>query len=227
MKKFIVFLLCSLTIISCEKKQERVKVIKNVTDINEMFQLKNYKSEVRMNINDSITRITAKQDYFILTGDFNTKMNTKTGIWSLKNRTNSKEIQLDYIIFGKNDVFKNQIIFKEHNKIDSSRSKFFIIKDKSFKDLSIKFFSPEMKDAISKKAKVIYTIHRNRKEIKTDSIVYKNTKEGKYLASIKYDFKKGDDVAGYFSEIAISKSPKSKDSLILGNNSIYFIERFE
>jgi hypothetical protein len=212
---------------SCEKKQEKVKVIKNVGDIEEMFQLKNYKTEVKMKTNDSINRITATDGNFILTGDFNTKMNAKTGIWSLKNTTDIKEIQIDYIVFGKKDVFKNQIIFKEHNKIDSSASKFFITKHKSLRELCIKFFSPEMRDEVSKKVKIVYTIHRDRKEIKTDSIVYKNAKGGKYLANIKYDFRKGDDVAGYFSEIVVSKSPTSKDSLMMGNNSIYFIEDFE
>ncbi|MDH6252152.1 hypothetical protein M2347_001879 [Chryseobacterium sp. H1D6B] len=84
-----------------------------------------------------------------------------------------------------------------------------------------------MRDEISKKARIIYTIHRNRKEIKTDSIVYKNAKGGKYLANIKYNFRKGDGTAGYFSEITVSKSPKSKDSFMMGNNSIYFIEKVE
>lgn len=211
---------------SCSKKEVKTKVIKNVTDLNELFQLKNYKTQIRMKTNDSIDHITAQLHNFTLTGDFDTKMNNKTGIWVLKNKSDSKEIQIDYLIFSKNDVFKNQIIFKEHNKIDSAASKFFITKSKSFKELSIKFFSPEMKDEISKKAKVIYTIHQNRKEIKTDSIVYENVKGGKYLANIKYNFKRGDDVAGYFSEVAVTKSPKNKDSLMMGNNSIYFIEKF-
>lgn len=213
-------------LLSCSKKQDRARVIKNVGDVENMFQLKNYKTQVKKKINDSITHIRAEQDYFILTGDFNTKMNTKTGIWSLKNKTDTKEIQVDYIIFDRDDVFKNQIIFKEHNKIDSSTSKFYIVKDKSLKSVQLKFFSPKIQEELSKEAKVMYTIHRNRKVVKTDSIVYKNVREGKYLADIKYNFKKGDDVSGYFSEIVMAKSPNNKDSLIMGNNSIYFIERF-
>jgi hypothetical protein len=226
MKKFIIFLFFSFIITSC-KKQKEVKVVKNITDLNEMFQLKNYKAQTRMKVNDSIDHIKARLNDFTLTGDFDTKMKNKTGIWTLRNRLDSKEVQIDYIIFDKNDVFKNQIIFKEHNKIDSSMSKFFIIKDKTQKELVMKFFSPKMKDEISKKAKIKYTIHRNRKEIKTDSIVYGNVKEGKYLSEIKYDFKKGDDVAGYFSEFVMAKDLKNKDSIIMGNNSIYFIEKFE
>ncbi|WP_159479489.1 hypothetical protein [Chryseobacterium sp. 18068] len=227
MKKFVIFLLFSFIIISCQKKEIRTEVIKNTGDIEEMFRLKNYKQEVKLMINDSIKRITATNGHFILTGDFNTKTNTRTGIWSLKNKVDSKEIQIDYIVLGKNNVFENQIIFKEHGKIDSSNSKFYLVENKTLQGLSYKFFSPEMKNEISKEAKAIYTIYRNKKEIKIDSIVYKNAKEGKYFADIKYDFKKGDHLAGYFSEIVSAKDPKSKDSLILGNNSIYFIEKFE
>lgn len=201
-------------------------MIKNISDLNELFQLKNYKTQIKMKVNDSIDHITAQWDNFTLAGELDTKMNAKTGIWRLKNKTDTKEIQIDYIIFDKNDVFKNQIIFKEHNKIDSSASKFFIIKNKTENELAMKFFSPSMRDEISKKAKIIYTIHRNRKKIKTDSIVYENIKEGKYFTNIKYDFKKGDDVSGYFSEIAMAKSPTGKDSLTMGNNSMYFIEKF-
>lgn len=217
----------SLTLISCSKKQNKVKVIKKVADLNELFQLKNYKTQVRMKVNDSIDHITAQLDNFTLMGDFDTKMNNRTGIWTLKNQQDSKEVQIDYIIFGKNDVFKNQIIFRKHDKVDSANSKFFIVKNKTEKELTMKFFSPSDKNEISKKAKVIYTIHRNRKEIKTDSIVYGNIREGKYLANIKYDFEKGDDVAGYFSEFVMIKNPQIKDSVLMGNNSIYFIEKFE
>lgn len=124
-------------------------------------------------------------------------------------------------------MFENQVIFKAGNKIDSAKSKFFIIKNKTNKELVMKFFSPSDRNEISKNAKVIYTIHRNRKEIKTDSIVYGNIREGKYLANIKYDFEKGDDVAGYFSEFVMIKNPQIKDSVLMGNNSIYFIEKFE
>ncbi|MCY0979182.1 hypothetical protein PGH12_14940 [Chryseobacterium wangxinyae] len=189
--------------------------------------MKKYKNQKKKKINDSITHITAQQDYFILSGDFDTKNNAKMGIWSLTNKTNSKEIQIDYIVLGKNKVFENQITFKEHGKIDSSNSKFYLVENKTLQGLLYKFYSPKMENEISKEAEVVYTIYRNRKEIKTDSIVYKNVKEGKYRAGIKYDFKKGDHVAGYFSEIVSAKDTKIKDSLILGNNSIYFIEKFE
>jgi hypothetical protein len=203
------------------------KVISDMGDIEEMFQWKNYKNQWKKKINDSITHITAQQDYFLLSGDFDTKNNAKKGIWKLKNQTDSKEIQIDYIVFGKNDAFENQFIFKEHGKIDSSNSKFYLVENKNLQGLSYKFFSPKMKNEISKEAEVVYTIYRNRKEIKTDSVVYKNVEEGKYLADIKYDFLKGDHISGYFSEIVSATDPKRKDSLILGNNSIYFIEKFE
>ena len=219
-------LLCFI-ISSCQKKELKTKVLHSFNDVDEMFQLKHYKNQWKKKINDSVTHITAQQDYFILSGDFDTKNNAKTGIWSLTNKTDSKEIQIDYIVFGKNDVFKNQIIFKEHGKIDSSNSKFYLIENKTQKGLSYMFFSPKMKDEVYKEAKIIYTIYRNKKEIKIDSVVYKNVKEGKYLADVKCDFKKGDHISGYFSEIVSAKDPKRKDSLILGNNSIYFIERFE
>lgn len=226
MKEIIILLLLSLSLISCSKKHEIVKEINSFSDVNELFQLKNYKTQIKMYVNDSTDHVTAQWDNFILTGNLDTKMNAKTGIWNLKNKINTKEIQIDYIAFDKNDVFKNQIIFKEHNKIDSSVSKFFIIKNKTENELAMKFFSPSMRDEISKRAKIIYTIHQNRKEIKTDSIVYDNLKGGKYSAVIKYNFKKGDDVSGYFSEIVMAKSPMDKDSLTMGNNSMYFIEKF-
>ncbi|WP_143884205.1 hypothetical protein [Chryseobacterium binzhouense] len=227
MSKFVIFSIISFFIISCQKKAVEAKVINDMGNIEEMFQLKNYKNQWKKKINDSVTRITAHTGYFILSGDFDRKNNTKTGIWSLKNKTDSKEIQIDYIVFGKNDFFKNQIIFKEHGKIDSSHSKFYLVENKTYKGLLYKFFSPEIKNEIYKEAKVIYTIYRDRKEIKIDSFVYKNVKEGKYFADIKYGFKKGDHISGYFSEIVSAKDPKRKDSLILGNNSIYFIEKFE
>lgn len=229
MKKFVIFLLFSFIIISCQKKEIRTKVIKNAGDIEEMFRLKNYKQEVKLMINDSINSITATNGHFILTGDFNTKTNTRTGIWSLKNKVDSKEIQIDYIVLGKNDVFKNQIIFKEHGKIDSVNSKFYLVENKTLQGLSYKFFSPEMKNEISKEAKVIYTVYRNRKEIKKDSVVYKNMqmKQGKYLADLRFEFKKGDHVSGYFTEYVSSKPDTKGDSILLGSNSIYFIEKFE
>jgi hypothetical protein len=227
MKKFIIFLLLSLTLISCSKKQETVKVIKNVSDLNELFQLKNYRTQVRMKVNDSIDHITAQWHNFTLTGDFDTKMNNRTGIWTLKNNQDSKEVQIDYLIFSKNNVFKNQIIFKENNKIDSSTSKFYLTKSKTPKELILKFFSPKMKDELSKEAKIGYRIYRGSKRIKEDSITYKDIKEGKYLTKINFTFKKGDNVLGAFSEFVTSKSPRSKDSLIMGNNSIYFREKIE
>lgn len=227
MKIFLNFLFVCLIISSCQKKKVETKVLHSFDDVNEMFELKNYENQSKNKINDSITQITANKDYFILKGDFDTRNNAKTGIWSLTNKTDSKEIQIDYIILGKNDVFKNQIIFKEHGKIDSANSKFYLVENKSLQGLSYKFFSPEMKSEISKEAKIIYTIYRNKKEIKIDSVVYKNAKRGKYFTDIRYDFKRGDHLAGYFSEIVSAQDPKSKDSTILGNNSIYFIEKFE
>jgi len=223
--RLIIFLFFCLTFITC-KKQEKVKVIKNVTDLDEMFQLKNYKTQVRMKVNDSIDRVTAQLYNFTLSGDFDTKFNSKTGIWTLKNKLDSKEVQIDYLVFSKNDVFKNQIIFKENNKIDSSTSKFYTIKSKTPKELILKFFSPSIKDELKKEAKVGYRVLRGSKVLKDDSIAYKNVKEGKYLTNIKFNFKKGDKIAGVFSEFVMAKDPKSKDSLIMGNNSIYFIERF-
>ncbi|MFP3599338.1 hypothetical protein [Chryseobacterium sp. SIMBA_029] len=227
MKNFIIFLLFSLTVISCEKKQERVKIIKNITDVDEMFQLKNYKTQVRIKVNDSIDRVTAHLDNLTLTGNFSTKMDSKTGIWTVTNSTNSKIIQIDYLVFSKNDIFKNQVIFKEHNKIDSSVSKFYVLKDKNLNKLILYFFSPKMKDMLSNNTKVAYRIYRGSKKIKTDSIVYKNIKNGKYFAYIKYDFKKGDKIKGYFSDFALLKNPKSKDSLLVGDNTIYFREKIE
>jgi len=123
MKRFVIFLLFSLMVISCSKEQGKTKVIKNISDLNELFHLKNYKTQVRMKVNDSIDHITAQWHNFTLAGDFDTKMNNRTGIWTLKNKLDSKEVLIDYIIFSKGDAFKNQIIFKEHNKIDSSKSK--------------------------------------------------------------------------------------------------------
>jgi len=224
MKKIIIFLLLGILVVSCKEKREKVK---NFSDINEMFQLKNYRDQEKLILNDSIVHFIAKRDDFILRGDFNTKLNSKTGIWSLKNIKDFQEVQIDYLAFNKDDLFENQVIFKAGNKIDSAKSKFFIIKNKTKKELVMKFFSPSNRNEISKNAKVIYTIHRNRKEIKTDSIVYGNIREGKYLANIKYDFEKGDDVAGYFSEFVMIKNPQIKDSVLMGNNSIYFVEKFE
>lgn len=225
MKKIAVFLLLNFLAPSCLEKREKVK---NFSDIEEMFQLKNYQNKKSKIINDSITHFIAEREDFILTGDFNTKLNTKTGIWSLKNIKDFQEVQIDYLALGKNDVFKNQIIFKAPNqKIDTAKSKFYLIENKTRKGLLYSFFSPEMENEISKEAKVIYTIYRNRKEIKIDSVVYKNVKEGKYFADVKYDFKKGDHISGYFSEIVTARDPRIKDSLLLGNNSIYFIEKFE
>lgn len=213
-----------ILVASCKEKREKVK---NFSDIKEMFQLKNYRDQEKLILNDSIVHFIAKREDFILRGDFNTKLNSKTGIWSLKNIKDFQEVQIDYLAFNKDDLFENQVIFKAGNKIDSAKSKFFIIKNKTNKELVMKFFSPSDRNEISKNAKVIYTIHRNRKEIKTDSIVYGNIREGKYLANIKYDFEKGDDVAGYFSEFVMIKNPQIKDSVLMGNNSIYFIEKFE
>lgn len=213
-------------IIACSKEQGKTKVIKNISDLNELFHLKNYKTQVRLKVNDSIDHITAQWHNFTLTGDFDTKMNNRTGIWTLKNSTNSKEILIDYLIFDKKDVFKNQIIFKEYNKIDSSVSKFYV-KQKTAKELVMNFFSPKVKDEIYKEAKIRYLILRNSKEIKKDSIIYKNMKmkEGKYLINIKYDFKKDDIVKGYFGETVLLNG-KNKDSIVMGDNTIYFIERF-
>ncbi|TZF92554.1 hypothetical protein FW781_21195 [Chryseobacterium panacisoli] len=226
MKRFVIFLLFSLMVTSCSKEQGKTKVIKNISDLNELFHLKNYKTQVRMKVNDSIDHITAQWHNFTLAGDFDTKMNNRTGIWTLKNKLDSKEVLIDYIIFSKGDAFKNQIIFKEHNKIDSSKSKFYIAKEKSFKHILLKFFSPKIEEEVSKEAKIGYRILRGSKVLKDDSLTYKNKKDGIYLTNIKFDFQKGDKLAGAFSEFVMAKNPKSKDSLIMGNNSIYFIERF-
>ncbi|WP_426275890.1 hypothetical protein ACN9MN_14080 [Chryseobacterium sp. S-02] len=224
MKKIIIFLLLSILVTSCKEKQEKVE---NFSDIQEMFQLKYYKNQEKIKLNDSIVHFIARRADFVLRGDFNTKLNSKTGIWSLKNIKDFQEVQIDYLALSKNDVFENQVIFKAGNKIDSAKSKFFIIENKTKKELVMKFFSPSDRNEISKQAKVIYTIYRNRKDIKTDSIVFGNIREGKYITNIKYDFKKGDDVSGYFSEFVMIKNPKIKDSVLMGNNSIYFIEKFE
>ena len=230
MKKYLLFCLICFLLPSCQKKnviEKTAKVIESTEDLKELFQLKNYKNIVKKVVNDSITHIKAEHNYIKLNGDFNTKKNTKTGIWSLTNTTDSKEIQIDYVIFGKNDFFENQMIFKEYGKIDSSISKFYLIKHKSLQNLKLKFFSPESKNEISKEAKVRYLVYRKRKVIKEDSITYKNSKSGKYLAEIKFNFKKGDYITGYLSEISVMEKSKMKDSIFMGNNSIYFIEDFD
>jgi len=101
-----------------------------------------------------------------------------------------------------------------------------LLKVKSFKHILLKFFSPKIEEEVSKEAKIGYRILRGSKVLKDDSLTYKNKKDGIYLTNIKFDFQKGDKLAGAFSEFVMAKNPKSKDSLIMGNNSIYFIERF-
>lgn len=227
MKKTVIFLLLSYFSLSCSEKREKVK---NFSDIEEMFQLKNYQNKKEKIINDSITNYIAKREDFILTGDFNTKLNVKTGKWSLKNVKDLQEVTIDYIAFGKNDTFKNQIIFKARNqKIDTAKSKFYITKTKNPQELVLVFFSPKLDNEIRKEAKIKYIIFRNSKELKIDSLSYKNmhNKVGKYLAKIKYDFNKGDRISGYFSELVSSNQSSKTDSIFLGSNSIYFKEKFE
>lgn len=230
MKKYLLFCLFCFLLPSCQKKnviEKNAKVIKSTEDLKELFQLKNYKNIVKKIINDSITHITAEHNYIKLNGDFNTKKNSKTGVWSLTNKTDSKEIQIDYVIFGKNDDFENQIIFKEHGKIDSGISKFFIVQHKSLQRLKLKFFSPEIKNEISKEATIKYRVYRKKKVINEDSIIYRNSKTGQYLADIKFDLKKGDYITGYLTELVRLGANKKKDSLFMGENSMYFIEDFD
>ncbi len=216
-------------LLSCSKKDnERAYVINDGKSLEKLFQLKSYKNQKKNKINDSIMHIKANNGSFFLEGDLDSKLNMKTGIWTLTNNSDSRKIEIDYMIFGKKDGHQNQIIFSDNGKIDSSASKFYtskIINKNDSQKLILSFFSPQNSRYTFEKATIKYFIGNNKKNILKDSIILQDSK-GIYRTKINYNFKKGDEIFGYFSEYTISNEI-SNDSVKLGNNTMYFHKKFE
>ncbi len=218
-----------MSFFSCKKKAfDDVYKISDNKSLEELFSLKNYKTQKKNKINDSVLHILATNGAFFLEGDFNTKFSEKTGFWTLTNKNDSKKIEIDYIVFAKNDVHKNQIIFSNNGIIDSVNSKFYNLFWKSEngkRTLYLNFYSPRNESELFASASIRYFIGRDKKKIIEDSFVLKNG-DGIYREKVDYDFKKGDKISGYFSEFVNIKK-ETKDSVFIGNNTIYFHKKVE
>lgn len=235
MNKFLFLFGIFFLVFSCKKtKHEKAYTITDKKSLEKLFQLKNYKNQEKIKINDSTIHIKADNGRFFLEGNMNSKLNERTGIWSLTNKTNLQKIEIDYIAFGKKDVHRNQILFfNDKGILDSLTSKFYISEiknDKNKKYLELKFFSTRNPKERFAKASVHYSIIRDHKEIMIDSISLKDG-NGRYKTKVDFDFKPKDRISGYFSEFTTSQieddSRKIGDSvtIAIGNSTIYFREK--
>lgn len=227
MKNLFLFLIALLSIFSCQKKElNNVYEISDNKSLEELFSLKNYKTQKKQKINDSILHISGANGAFFLEGDFNTKLSEKTGFWALTNKNDSKKIEIDYLVFEKNNVHRNQVIFSDKGIIDTLKSKFYHIEwkvEKGVKIIKLNFYSPRNKEEKFMRADLNYFISNNGKKIKKSLMDNNN---GKYEIKIPLEYKKGDEIIGYFSEY-INQSVKKEDSVYLANNTIYFYKKFE
>lgn len=227
MKNLCLFLIALLSIFSCQKKElNNVYEISDNKSLEELFSLKNYKTQKKQKINDSILHISGANGAFFLEGNFNTKLSEKTGFWALTNKNDSKKIEIDYLVFEKNNVHRNQVIFSDKGIIDTLKSKFYHIEwkvEKGVKIIKLNFYSPRNKEEKFMRADLNYFISNNGKKIKKSLMDNNN---GKYEIKIPLEYKQGDEIIGYFSEY-INQSVKKEDSVYLANNTIYFYKKFE
>ena len=227
MKNLFLFLIALLSIFSCQKKElNNVYEISDNKSLEELFSLKNYKTQRKQKINDSILHISGTNGTFFLEGNFNTKLSEKTGFWTLTNKNASKNIEIDYLVFEKNNIHRNQVIFSDKGIIDTLKSKFYDIEwkvENGVKIMKLNFYSPRNKEEKFMRADLNYFISNNGKKIKKSLMENNN---GKYEIKIPLEYKKGDEIIGYFSEY-ISQSVKKEDSVYLANNTIYFYKKVE
>ena len=227
MKNLFLFLIALLSIFSCQKKElNNVYEISDNKSLEELFSLKNYKTQRKQKINDSILHISGTNGIFFLEGNFNTKLSEKTGFWTLTNKNDSKKIEIDYLVFEKNNIHRNQVIFSDKGIIDTLKSKFYHIEwkvENGVKIMKLNFYSPRNKEEKFMRADLNYFISNNGKKIKKSLMENNN---GKYEIKIPMEYKKGDEIIGYFSEY-ISQSVKKEDSVYLANNTIYFYKKVE
>jgi hypothetical protein len=227
MKNLFLFLIALLSIFSCQKKElNNVYEIPDNKSLEELFSLKNYNTQRKQKINDSILHISGTNGAFFLEGNFNTKLSEKTGLWTLTNKNDSKKIEIDYLVFEKNNVHRNQVIFSDKGIIDTLKSKFYHIEwkvENGVKIMKLNFYSPRNKEEKFMRADLNYFISNNGKKIKKSLMENNN---GKYEIKIPLEYKKGDEIIGYFSEY-ISQSVKKEDSVYLANNTIYFYKKVE
>ena len=89
--------------------------------------------------------------------------------------------------------------------------------------MKLNFYSPRNKEEKFMRADLNYFISNNGKKIKKSLMENNN---GKFEIKIPLEYKKGDEIIGYFSEY-ISQSVKKEDSVYLANNTIYFYKKVE
>lgn len=196
----LIFLSIILTwIISCKKDDSTGLNIKQMLDLSE------YKLSQRI-INDSVVEYIGENEKFSIKGRYNKKQNHKIGWWNIYNKEEKEMFSKIQIFVEDGKERNNQILMYKHNKIDTSKSKFyttdFEYQENRVYKIKYNFFTPKGTFK-TKNVNLFYDIFtdENNSVTKKISIVVKNNSHHYCEIDLsKYYHKKNIFIGGLFTE---------------------------
>lgn len=190
----LVFL--SLSILSCKKESDKDLVSSNSL-FNDITNLKQYDNVQKVD-EDTLIRIKASNNEYIIDGYISKKLNKKTGWWNIQDKNNEiNKVRLQYIYFENKEKI-NQFIFYKNNIIDSTKSKFYVL-DKIGNIMKYSFFTPKSKESVIS-ANLYYIIMNENNDILKESKIEDGENNNQYLFKLEIPITKKVMIKGLFSE---------------------------
>ncbi|MDR6160265.1 hypothetical protein QF023_003781 [Chryseobacterium sp. SLBN-27] len=190
----LVFL--SLSLLSCKKESNKDLVSSNSL-FNDITNLKQYDNVQKVD-EDTLIRIKASNNEYIIDGYISKKLNKKTGWWNIQDKNNEiNKVRLQYIYFENKEKI-NQFIFYKNNIIDSTKSKFYVL-DKIGNIMKYSFFTPKSKESVIS-ANLYYIIMNENNDILKESKIEDGENNNQYLFKLEIPITKKVMIKGLFSE---------------------------
>lgn len=190
----LVFL--SLSLLSCKKESDKDLVSSNSL-FNDITNLKQYDNVQKVD-EDTLIRIKASNNEYIIDGYISKKLNKKTGWWNIQDKNNEiNKVRLQYIYFENKEKI-NQFIFYKNNIIDSTKSKFYVL-DKIGNIMKYSFFTPKSKESVIS-ANLYYIIMNENNDILKESKIEDGENNNQYLFKLEIPITKKVMIKGLFSE---------------------------
>lgn len=186
----------SLSLLSCKKESDKDLVSSNSL-FNDITNLKQYDNVQKVD-EDTLIRIKASNNEYIIDGYISKKLNKKTGWWNIQDKNNEiNKVRLQYIYFENKEKI-NQFIFYKNNIIDSTKSKFYVL-DKIGNIMKYSFFTPKSKESVIS-ANLYYIIMNENNDILKESKIEDGENNNQYLFKLEIPITKKVMIKGLFSE---------------------------
>lgn len=200
-KNNIILIFFGLCTLSC-KKEDKTFISSN-TLFNQITNLEQY-SNVQKIDEDSLIKIKADNDDYIIDGYISKKLNKKMGWWNIRDKNNAlNKVKLQYIYF-ENKEKVNQFIFYKDNIIDSVRSKFYTFdkKKQNNKDIITYSFCTPKSEKPALSANLYYLVmNNNNNDVLEESKSKSEKNKNHYQFKLEIPVEGEIIIKGLFSEV--------------------------